>query len=294
MTFQAEGTAEGAEVSAAQAVAMRSQASVRTSVDDGGFYLLVNCRGTIGQLTPDGSRIENDEDFADRPGHRLHPRHRQGAGQGPAGGRLHSRPQRTEHHRPAGDRYRARDLVREPGTHGRLRRDGLGGRHRGHRPYRGRDRTDRHPGEQHGSPTPQPVPGVHRRRLAPPPRHQPHQRLPRGTRGRTAHGAPRPGQDRQHLLAAERSGPARYRRLLRHQGRPEDAHQGNVRRPGPAGHPGQRHRTRLLRHRTHLGPGGRRRVQRLGPRPHTGRPPGRRRRPLRSLCWPRGCPSTRS
>jgi hypothetical protein len=33
MTFQAAGTAEGAEVSAAQAVAMRSQASVRTSVD---------------------------------------------------------------------------------------------------------------------------------------------------------------------------------------------------------------------------------------------------------------------
>ncbi|WP_329372200.1 aspartate transaminase [Streptomyces sp. NBC_01483] len=34
------------------------------TVPDGGFYLLVNCQGTIGQLTPDGSRIDNDEDFA--------------------------------------------------------------------------------------------------------------------------------------------------------------------------------------------------------------------------------------
>ncbi|WP_043678109.1 aspartate transaminase [Streptomyces xylophagus] len=34
------------------------------TVPDGGFYLLVNCRDAIGQLTPDGTRIENDEDFA--------------------------------------------------------------------------------------------------------------------------------------------------------------------------------------------------------------------------------------
>jgi aspartate aminotransferase len=34
------------------------------TVPDGGFYLLVNCQGAIGQLTPDGRRIENDEDFA--------------------------------------------------------------------------------------------------------------------------------------------------------------------------------------------------------------------------------------
>jgi aspartate aminotransferase len=34
------------------------------TVPDGGFYLLVNCQYAIGQLTPDGSRIENDEDFA--------------------------------------------------------------------------------------------------------------------------------------------------------------------------------------------------------------------------------------
>lgn len=30
----------------------------------GGFYLLVNCHDAIGQFTPTGSRIENDEDFA--------------------------------------------------------------------------------------------------------------------------------------------------------------------------------------------------------------------------------------
>ena len=34
------------------------------TVPDGGFYLLVNCQGVIGQLTPGGRRIENDEDFA--------------------------------------------------------------------------------------------------------------------------------------------------------------------------------------------------------------------------------------
>ena len=34
------------------------------TIPDGGFYLLVNCRDAIGQLTPDGTRIENDEDFA--------------------------------------------------------------------------------------------------------------------------------------------------------------------------------------------------------------------------------------
>ncbi|QIZ00195.1 aspartate transaminase [Streptomyces sp. S1D4-11] len=34
------------------------------TVPDGGFYLLVNCREAIGQFTPDGTRIENDEDFA--------------------------------------------------------------------------------------------------------------------------------------------------------------------------------------------------------------------------------------
>ncbi|MFF2512035.1 aspartate transaminase [Streptomyces sp. NPDC058086] len=34
------------------------------TVPDGGFYLLVNCQETIGQFTPDGTRIENDEDFA--------------------------------------------------------------------------------------------------------------------------------------------------------------------------------------------------------------------------------------
>jgi aspartate aminotransferase len=34
------------------------------TVPHGGFYLLVNCQYAIGQLTPDGSRIENDEDFA--------------------------------------------------------------------------------------------------------------------------------------------------------------------------------------------------------------------------------------
>ena len=41
----------------------------------------------------------------------------------------------------------------------------------------------------------------------------------------------------------------RHRPLRGDQGRPEDAHQGHVRRPGPARHPGQRHRPRLLRHR---------------------------------------------
>lgn len=30
----------------------------------GGFYLLVNCRGSMGKTTPDGTRIQNDEDFA--------------------------------------------------------------------------------------------------------------------------------------------------------------------------------------------------------------------------------------
>ncbi|MDQ1049202.1 aspartate transaminase [Streptomyces sp. V4I2] len=34
------------------------------TVPDGGFYLLVNCHDAIGQLTPSGSRIQNDEDFA--------------------------------------------------------------------------------------------------------------------------------------------------------------------------------------------------------------------------------------
>ncbi|WP_328781257.1 aspartate transaminase [Streptomyces canus] len=34
------------------------------AVPDGGFYLLVNCQDTIGQFTPSGSRIQNDEDFA--------------------------------------------------------------------------------------------------------------------------------------------------------------------------------------------------------------------------------------
>lgn len=34
------------------------------TVPDGGFYLLVNCRSAIGQFTPAGTRIENDEDFA--------------------------------------------------------------------------------------------------------------------------------------------------------------------------------------------------------------------------------------
>ncbi|MEV0481358.1 aspartate transaminase [Streptomyces sp. NPDC050508] len=34
------------------------------TVPDGGFYLLVNCRAAIGQFTPAGTRIENDEDFA--------------------------------------------------------------------------------------------------------------------------------------------------------------------------------------------------------------------------------------
>ena len=34
------------------------------TVPDGGFYVLVNCRAAIGQLTPSGTRIENDQDFA--------------------------------------------------------------------------------------------------------------------------------------------------------------------------------------------------------------------------------------
>ncbi|SEE62854.1 aspartate aminotransferase [Streptomyces sp. 3213] len=34
------------------------------TIPDGGFYLLVNCRSAIGQFTPAGRRIENDEDFA--------------------------------------------------------------------------------------------------------------------------------------------------------------------------------------------------------------------------------------
>ncbi|MER6209716.1 aminotransferase class I/II-fold pyridoxal phosphate-dependent enzyme [Streptomyces sp. NPDC001642] len=34
------------------------------TVPDGGFYLLVNCQGAIGQFTPAGTRVENDEDFA--------------------------------------------------------------------------------------------------------------------------------------------------------------------------------------------------------------------------------------
>lgn len=34
------------------------------TVPDGGFYLLVNCQAALGQFTPAGTRIENDEDFA--------------------------------------------------------------------------------------------------------------------------------------------------------------------------------------------------------------------------------------
>jgi aspartate aminotransferase len=34
------------------------------TVPDGGFYLLVNCQDAMGQFTPSGSRIQNDEDFA--------------------------------------------------------------------------------------------------------------------------------------------------------------------------------------------------------------------------------------
>lgn len=34
------------------------------TVPDGGFYVLVNCRAAIGQFTPSGTRIENDQDFA--------------------------------------------------------------------------------------------------------------------------------------------------------------------------------------------------------------------------------------
>jgi aspartate aminotransferase len=34
------------------------------TVPDGGFYLLVNCQASIGQFTPAGTRIENDEEFA--------------------------------------------------------------------------------------------------------------------------------------------------------------------------------------------------------------------------------------
>ncbi|MFE2422328.1 aspartate transaminase [Streptomyces hokutonensis] len=34
------------------------------TIPDGGFYLLVNCQAAIGQFTPAGTRIENDEDFA--------------------------------------------------------------------------------------------------------------------------------------------------------------------------------------------------------------------------------------
>ncbi|MBK6012939.1 aspartate transaminase [Streptomyces sp. MBT53] len=34
------------------------------TVPDGGFYVLVNCRTAIGQFTPSGTRIENDQDFA--------------------------------------------------------------------------------------------------------------------------------------------------------------------------------------------------------------------------------------
>ncbi|MFJ6081537.1 aspartate transaminase [Streptomyces sp. NPDC092369] len=37
---------------------------LRCTVPDGGFYLLVNCRAAIGQLTPEGRPIEDDEDFA--------------------------------------------------------------------------------------------------------------------------------------------------------------------------------------------------------------------------------------
>ncbi|MGW0941067.1 aspartate transaminase [Streptomyces sp. NPDC002623] len=33
------------------------------TVPDGGFYLLVNCQELIGRWTPEGTRIENDEDF---------------------------------------------------------------------------------------------------------------------------------------------------------------------------------------------------------------------------------------
>ncbi|MFD4879291.1 aspartate transaminase [Streptomyces sp. NPDC058420] len=34
------------------------------TVPDGGFYLLVNCQQALGQFTPAGTRIENDDDFA--------------------------------------------------------------------------------------------------------------------------------------------------------------------------------------------------------------------------------------
>ena len=58
------------------------------------------------------------------------------------------------------------------------------------------------------------------------------------------HGPARPRQDRQHLLGAERGRAAGHRALRRQQGRPEDAHEGHVRRSRPVRHPDQRPRAR--------------------------------------------------
>ena len=52
-----------------------------------------------------------------------------------------------------------------------------------------------------------------------------------GPRGRPPHAAARPRQDRQHVLGAERGRPAGHRGLRRHQGRAQDADEGDVRRP---------------------------------------------------------------
>lgn len=178
--------------------------------------------------------------------------------------KLHGRSQRPKRRRPGEHpRGAGRDL-RRGGPRGGLRRHRPRlGRRRRH-PDRGRGRPRRHPGQQHRRPTPRPFPRLHRRGLARPARHQPHQRLPRGPRGRPPYGPPGPRQDHQHLLAAERGGTPRHRALCGDQGRPEDAHQGHVRRPRAARHPGQRHRPRLLRHRADLRAGRGRGVQRLG------------------------------
>ncbi len=55
-----------------------------------------------------------------------------------------------------------------------------------------------------------------------------------------------------------------HRPLRRHQGRPRDAHPGDVRRPRPARGPGQRPRPGLRRDRAHRRARRRRRVHRLG------------------------------
>ena len=95
-----------------------------------------------------------------------------------------------------------------------------------------------------------------------------------------AHDRPRPRQDHQHRLGAERARPTRHRPLHRHQGRgPQpDARHGD--RLGEARAAGQRHRARLLRDAAEPGAGRRPRLLRVAGEAHA-----RRRAGARSRSW---------